>query len=276
MTAVSTATSTPTLAGALPEVFRRQPALAAVGLVFGLLFVPAMVGVAIDPRTLDGAPVWLKPAKFLLSTSVYAFTLAWFFGYIAPEARRGATARAIVAYTVFAFVFEVGYIAYQASRGERSHFNTADPFHIAMYSVMGLVIVVMIATLLVVAWLIARRPAGQLRAPYRDAVVLGLIITFLLGGGFGGYMASQPGHWVDAAAAGPGLPLFGWSTTGGDLRPAHFFGIHAMQILPFLALFAPGSGWLSRFAVWLVAAAYAALTILVFLRSLQGLPLIAF
>ncbi len=275
MTTLSSASSAPGLGGAFSEVFRRQPTLAALGLVFGLLFLPAMAGVVIDPRTLDGAPVWLKPAKFLLSTSVYAFTLAWFFGYIAPQTRRGAMARTIVAITVAAFVLEVGYIAFQASQAERSHFNTTDALHIALYSAMGVVIVVMIATLLIVAWMIARRPAEGLRAPYRDAVVLGLIITFLLGGGFGGYMASTPGHYVNAAAAGAGLPLFGWSTTGGDLRPAHFFGIHAMQVLPILALFVPGSGIASRMLVWLIAAAYAAFTIMVFLHSLQGLPLIA-
>jgi hypothetical protein len=274
MTAISTASAAP--ANPLAEVFRRQPALAVLGLAFAILFAPAMFGVALDPRTLDGAPVWLKPAKFLLSTSLYAFTLAWFFGYVAPDARRGPAARAVAAITVAASVFEVGYIAFQASRAERSHFNTTDVFHIAMYSAMGVVIVTMVSTLLVLAWLIARRPVPGLRAPYRDAVVLGLIITFLLGGGFGGYMSSQTSHWVNAAAsAGPGLPLFGWSTTGGDLRPAHFFGIHAQQILPFLALFVPGTGPLSRLAVWLIAAAYAAFTTAVFWHSLQGLPLIA-
>ena len=36
-----------------------------------------------------------------------------------------------------------------------------------------------------------------------------------------------------------GLPFFHWSTTGGDLRVAHFAALHIMQAVPLIAWFWP-------------------------------------
>jgi hypothetical protein len=87
---------------------------------------------------------------------------------------------------------------------------------------------------------------------------------------------------VGVPDGGPGLPLVGCSTTGGDLRVGHFVGIHGLQVLPVV-------GWLlsrpstaarlrrgHRVALtWLVGLGYAGLMALVIWQALRGQPLIA-
>ena len=56
--------------------------LTAAGLGLLILFGVTMVPLAVDPRVITGVPAWLKPAKFAISTSVYALTLAWVMTYL--------------------------------------------------------------------------------------------------------------------------------------------------------------------------------------------------
>jgi hypothetical protein len=168
-------------------------------------------------------------------------------------------------------IFELAYITRQAARGEASHFNTADPLHALLYALMGLAAVALIATTLPLAWAIARRPAPGVDPVYRRAVLTGLVLGFLLGWLLGGDMSAQPGHAVGAEAGH--LAVVGWNRGGGDLRVAHFLGMHAPQALP-LAVAAPGVVGVRRRGVVLavVAVLWTTLTLAAFAQAVAGRP----
>ena len=58
-----------------------------------LLAAFSLLGLWLDPRLITGAPAWLKPAKFAVSTAIYAFTLAWVFSYLREWPRTRAHRR---------------------------------------------------------------------------------------------------------------------------------------------------------------------------------------
>lgn len=258
----------------LGELFARQPTLARYGVATLALFGVTMLLQLVDPRTLDsGVGIWVKPAKFFFSVAVYALTTAWFFGYVRPERRNSGLMRLVIGLILIFGTFELAYITLQAARGMESHFNVSTPFYIAMYALMGIAAALLVGSTLPMAWEIARRPARGLQGSFVTAVVLGLILTFLLGGGLGGYMSSQIGHSV--GAQGGHVPLFGWNRSGGDLRIAHFLGIHAQQAIPILGALITGFAARARWGLLIGGtAAYTALTLAVFFQAVAGRPLL--
>jgi hypothetical protein len=143
-----------------------------------------------------------------------------------------------------------------------------------MYAAMGIFAVLLVGTSLPLAWEIGRRPAFGLRSDFVAAVVIGLLLTFLLGGILGGYMSSQDGHSV--GMEGGRTFFFGWNRSGGDLRIAHFLGIHVEQAIPILAVLTAEAG-LGKGARWAALVAgttvYAALTLAIFAQAVAGRPL---
>ena len=86
----------------------------------------------------------------------------------------------------------------------------------------------------------------------------------------------NPGS-VGAPDGGPGLPGTGWSLEHGDIRIPHFVGLHAMQILPLLAIALrrrQASGKARVRVVMASAASYAALVGILLWQALRGQSLV--
>lgn len=270
---------------AVTALWRNDAPLTAVGLVM-IAALPLMAtGLVVDDRVITGAPAWLKPAKFAVSTAIYSFTLAWMFGYLGDWVRL----RALVSRTTaIVFVVEVGIICLQAWRGTTSHFNVSTRLDAALFAVMGVGIALQTLASALVAFALFRQHIDD--QAMGAALRAGMVIT-LLGASTGGLMtspsadqireASRTGrlpiagaHTVGGPDGGPGLPVVRWSREHGDLRAPHFIGLHAMQALPLLAVWLHGRARRPVRLVRVVALSYGSLFLVLLLQALRGEPLL--
>ncbi|GLV60711.1 hypothetical protein KDH_75300 [Dictyobacter sp. S3.2.2.5] len=261
------------------------------GLLMMLTLLATGVGLIVDHRVITGSPAWVKPAKFAISFSVYCFTFVWLLSFVRRWKR---VTRIIAGLTSLAAVAEMGLIALQAARGVASHFNRATSFDSAVYSTMA----TFALTLWVAAFLAAILFLFERRADraFIWSVRLSLVIVLF------GMLAAIPmtlptaaqqaaikaghailvgAHSVGVPDGGSGLPFLGWSTIGGDLRIAHFIGLHALQVLPLIGWFLSAR----RFPrlrtghritlVWTFSLGYLGLTASLFWQAMRGQSLIA-
>jgi hypothetical protein len=251
------------------ELLQRERTLTLLALVLALALVPTVIAMGLDDRQVRGVNVWVKPAKFMASIALFAATTAWFIGLL-PQAQRGSRAvRFVVWAIVIAGGAEVAYISLQSALGQPSHYHVGDRLHAVAYQLMGVGALTMMVTQLVLARQIARHAQPGLAPAWRDAVVLGLVMTFVLGVAAALPLSNAP------PPPGSGLPVFGWHLGGGDLRPAHFIGSHAQQFVPLagalLAGWLPAQAQRARRGLWAFAAAYSGLWLLALLNGMRGI-----
>ena len=270
----------------LQRLWKASAPLTATGLIMLVALVASVGAMAVDHSTILGAPTWLKPTKFAISSAIYAFTLAWIFTYLADRPR---LTHRIGWISAIVLVLEVGIIDVQAARGIPSHFNAATALDAALFGTMGLAIVILwVAAIVLTVALFRHRFAD---GAFGWALRLGMLLT-VIGQATGGLMTAPTraqldaarstglkvsgAHTVGAPDGGPGLPLTGWSREHGDLRVPHFIGMHAVQVLPALAwlLIPIASMEARRRTVLAAAAAYTALFAFLLVQALNGHPLI--
>ena len=266
------------------RLWEASPPLVAVGALMLAVAVAAIVGMLVDPRTITGAPAWLKPFKFAVSTAVYSLTLAWMFGWLMawPRARRtvGWT-------TAIVFVAEVAIIAAQAWRGTTSHFNISTPLNATLFAVMGLAILIQTLVSMTVVvmlwrtkftdralgwalrWGMTLTVAGALTGPLMTRPTADQIAAARADG----RMSTAGAHTIGGMDGGPGAPVTGWSREHGDVRVPHFVGLHAVQAMVLVALVV--GRWrraesVRVRAVFAAAASYAALFGLLLWQALRG------
>jgi hypothetical protein len=255
------------------NIFLKNPLLAWLGTAMLFLFFAELILFFYDKRELTGVNIWLKPMKFSLATWIFTWTIAYILSFI-----ENPTKVSIINWIVFtAMMIEIILIVYQAFRGEKSHFNMSSPANAAIFSMMGFVITInTIAIVVLTFWFFT--DSFQLELPLLWAIRLGLIMFVIFS--FEGFvMGSMLKHSVGVADGGKGIFFLNWNISAGDLRVAHFIGIHALQALPLFALLLLNfkhnmDETVALALVFIFAFCYFSISSIAFTRAMMGKPLL--
>ncbi|WP_445454645.1 hypothetical protein [Flavobacterium sp. 25HG05S-40] len=235
---------------------------------FGLICLAVTVLFFLLSRTTStevlGINAYIKPFKFALSTFLYSWTMAWFLGYL-PTFNP----------TIFNWIiiitlgFEIFYIAVQASKGELSHYNVSTPTKSFLFSMMAIMATIATLATVYIAVLFFGTTVSELPNYYLWSIRLGLIIFVIFS--FEGFiMGSKMAHTIGSDDGSKGWALLNWSFTYGDLRIAHFIGMHALQVIPLVSYYLLKNTKLTL----LLGVLYFGLAAFTLIQALQAKPLL--
>jgi hypothetical protein len=174
-----------------------------------------------------GTHAYFKPAKFGLAQGTYSWTMAWLCFYL----NKDFNLKQFNWIVVILFGFEILYITFQALRGEQSHYNLTSSLYYTLYNLMGVAAAIVTLYTAYIGYLFFHMNPNSLKSSYLWGIRLGIVI-FVIFSFEGGIMAAQLHHTVGAKDGSEGILFVNWSKKFGDLRISHFFGMHALQVLP--------------------------------------------
>ena len=247
----------------LQNLKTRNETLFYYGLVclgFSILF---LILTKITHTQVYGVNAWYKPFKFAFSTFLFSWSMAWYCSYLSDFNIR------FFNWTVIVLLgFEIFYIAFQAGRGQLSHYNVSTPVYSVLYSLMALAASAVTIYTAYVGFLFFKNDFSNLPNYYLWAIRLAIILFVIFS--FEGFsMGSRLNHSVGALNDNSNWFILGWSKTVGDLRVAHFIGMHALQVVPILSYYVLKN---TKLTIGL-SVMYGLLALFTLIQAMQGRPL---
>lgn len=247
------------------ELARRNPVLYYFGWIYFLGGLWCIIMTQASDTVVLGINAWIKPMKFFFSIWIFCWSMAWFMEHLNNR-------RVVRIYTwavVVVMIIEQVIITWQAANGRLSHFNITTVFHRSLFIVMGIAIATLTVWTGVIGYHFYKQKQYTVPMPYIWGIRLGIVL-FVIFSFEGGIMASRLSHTVGAVDGGPGLPIVNWSNQYGDLRVAHFIGIHSLQFLPLFGYYlAKTSRQVKIFTV-----GYFIVTMFLFIQAFLRMPVI--
>ena len=246
------------------EMKRRNALLFWFGLFNLAVAVVCLILMSSEEAQILGVNRWLKPFKFYASVGIMVLTMGWLLYYLNNPKKIKLYSWLIV----ISMFFENGLIIAQAIRNTTSHFNTTSSINGIIFQAMGFFILVFTVTVILICVSFFKQKQFTIPDAYVWGIRLG-ILFFLVFSLEGGMMLGLLKHTVGGPDGGPGLPVTNWSTQYGDLRIAHFIGIHSLQVLPLFGYYISKT----KKQTILFSTAYFLITSALFLQAMKGIPL---
>ena len=200
-------------------------AAAVVGLVLMAVGLAHAIGFLVAGGPWQGPVAWRKPFAFGLSFGLATVIVAWIVTRLAVGRR---TAWLLLVPYALASAVEVAWVSVQRARGVPSHFNNSTFVDEMAFIGGGVTVSVIVVVLAVVLALALRRPAAP--PALASAIRSGLAIL-LVSQAIGGAMIQRGIASLDA-----GGPASHAISPAGDLKVSHALAMHAIQVLPAVAL----------------------------------------
>ena len=246
------------------ELKRRNALLFWFGLFNLAVAVICLVLMLFEETQILGVNRWLKPFKFYSSVGIMLLTMGWLLYYL-TDAKKIKILSWLMVISIF---FENGLIITQSIRKTTSHFNETSALNGIVFNLMGMWIAIFTITVIFACISFFRQKQFSISTSYVWGIRLGLLF-FIIFSLEGGLMVGLLRHTIGGHDGGPGLPVVNWSTQHGDLRIAHFIGIHSLQVLPLFGnYFAKTKKQTIIFSV-----VYFLLAMALFLQAMKGIPL---
>lgn len=248
----------------ISQLKHRNPLLFWFGVFNFVVGLICLLLIQTDDLLILGVSRWLKPMKFYFSVGLMIFTMGWLLHYLNNKRK----IKRFSGVLVFSMFFENGLILLQAFRGTTSHFNIKTSFDGMMFNLMGIFILIFTVVCVRICISFFRQKEFTIAPACVMGIRLGLLL-FLLFSLEGGAMLSILKHTVGAPDGTAGIPVFNWSKQYGDLRIAHFVGIHSLQVLPLFGYYIAKN---KTQTVWF-ASLYFIFAMLLFVLALRGVSI---
>lgn len=213
----------------------------------------------------------IKPVKFSISIWIYS----WTFAFILHDFINKKTVKRFSITASIIMGIEQLIIIVQAFRGKQSHFNQDSWPDAIAYMIMGILIGTITIYTLIVSIIYIRQKTNIYTGFQKQSIEIGLIF-FVFFSFYGGYMSGINKHTVGGLDGSDGIAFLNWSRLFGDLRIAHFFGLHSLQIIPLFAFFIESK--LNRNTVkaylYIFASLYLILVLGIMIQAINGKPLV--